>query len=338
MLSGEKILITGPAGRIAYGIAKSLAPDNEVWGIARFSDRGGARRGRGPRGHDPRDRLGRRRLRATSPRTSPTCCTSPPTSARTTNAAYGSTPRAPDCCLSHCRKAKAALVMSTRHGLQTAPRPVASLPGGRSDRRCRCCPARSRTPSSRSARRPWPGTAPASSICRSPSPGWAAPTASAAVSRCGTCRPSPRAARRGQMGSAALQPYPLRRHQRAASKRCSMRPPSRRRSSTGPATCRSPCSSGRPIFGDLLGVEADLHVEVVPGASVGSVGDHTKRVSITGPCTVDWRDGFPCHGRPLLPRSGEGAMKTMRYPSAEQLLDDAVAEAGHVGFRTRRFP
>ena len=38
MLSGEKVLITGPAGRIAHGIAKTLAADNEVWGIARFSD------------------------------------------------------------------------------------------------------------------------------------------------------------------------------------------------------------------------------------------------------------------------------------------------------------
>ena len=38
MLSGEKILITGPAGRIAFGLARSLVADNEVWGIARFSD------------------------------------------------------------------------------------------------------------------------------------------------------------------------------------------------------------------------------------------------------------------------------------------------------------
>ena len=43
MLSGEKVLITGPAGRIAYGITKMLAPDNEVWGIARFSDVAGHR-------------------------------------------------------------------------------------------------------------------------------------------------------------------------------------------------------------------------------------------------------------------------------------------------------
>jgi nucleoside-diphosphate-sugar epimerase len=38
MLSGEKVLITGPAGRIAFGLARSLAADNEVWGIARFTD------------------------------------------------------------------------------------------------------------------------------------------------------------------------------------------------------------------------------------------------------------------------------------------------------------
>src|ERR1700730_5665074 len=38
MLSGEKILITGPAGQIALPRAASLAADNEVWGIARFSD------------------------------------------------------------------------------------------------------------------------------------------------------------------------------------------------------------------------------------------------------------------------------------------------------------
>src|SRR4051794_33591084 len=38
MLSGEKILITGPAGQIAYPLTEFLARDNEVWGIARFSN------------------------------------------------------------------------------------------------------------------------------------------------------------------------------------------------------------------------------------------------------------------------------------------------------------
>ena len=41
MLSGEKILITGPAGRIAFGLARSLAADNDVWGVARFTDPAG---------------------------------------------------------------------------------------------------------------------------------------------------------------------------------------------------------------------------------------------------------------------------------------------------------
>jgi len=45
-------------------------------------------------------------------------------------------------------------------------------------------------------------------------------------------------------------------------------------------------------FGGLLGVKADVVVEEIPGASRGSVGDHTKRSSITGPCRVGWREGL----------------------------------------------
>ena len=45
-------------------------------------------------------------------------------------------------------------------------------------------------------------------------------------------------------------------------------------------------------FGELLGVEAEVVVEEIPGASRGSVGDQTKRSSITGPCRIGWREGF----------------------------------------------
>jgi nucleoside-diphosphate-sugar epimerase len=38
MLRDEKILITGPAGQIAFPIAEALSKENEVWGIARFND------------------------------------------------------------------------------------------------------------------------------------------------------------------------------------------------------------------------------------------------------------------------------------------------------------
>ena len=43
-MRGSKILITGPTGQVAKPIAKALAADNEVWGIARFTD-AGAREG-----------------------------------------------------------------------------------------------------------------------------------------------------------------------------------------------------------------------------------------------------------------------------------------------------
>ena len=38
-MRGTKILITGPTGQVASPIAQALAADNEVWGIARFTNR-----------------------------------------------------------------------------------------------------------------------------------------------------------------------------------------------------------------------------------------------------------------------------------------------------------
>ena len=37
-LSDKRLLITGPAGQIAFPLVEHLARDNEVWGIARFGD------------------------------------------------------------------------------------------------------------------------------------------------------------------------------------------------------------------------------------------------------------------------------------------------------------
>ncbi len=37
-MRGYKILVTGPTGQVATPLAKALAADNEVWGIARFKD------------------------------------------------------------------------------------------------------------------------------------------------------------------------------------------------------------------------------------------------------------------------------------------------------------
>jgi len=37
MIKGEKILVTGATGQVGGPLARYLAPDNEVWGVARFS-------------------------------------------------------------------------------------------------------------------------------------------------------------------------------------------------------------------------------------------------------------------------------------------------------------
>jgi len=43
-LRGKRILVTGPAGQIAFPLARDLAQSNEVWGIARFSQPGSRER------------------------------------------------------------------------------------------------------------------------------------------------------------------------------------------------------------------------------------------------------------------------------------------------------
>jgi nucleoside-diphosphate-sugar epimerase len=45
-------------------------------------------------------------------------------------------------------------------------------------------------------------------------------------------------------------------------------------------------------FGELTGMTPEIVVKEMPGTQRGSVLDPTKRRSITGPCTVTWRDGM----------------------------------------------
>jgi hypothetical protein len=45
-------------------------------------------------------------------------------------------------------------------------------------------------------------------------------------------------------------------------------------------------------MGELMGVDATVAVTPVEWASVGSVVDCAKRIAITGPSTVSWKDGL----------------------------------------------
>ena len=46
------------------------------------------------------------------------------------------------------------------------------------------------------------------------------------------------------------------------------------------------------LFGECLGIEPELSYYDLPGSQPGSAADPTKRLSLTGPCTVGWRDGM----------------------------------------------
>jgi NAD(P)-dependent dehydrogenase (short-subunit alcohol dehydrogenase family) len=88
MLEGRKILITGPAGQIAFPLAKKLAERNEVWGIARFSK---------PEQRQEVEAAGIK-ISANCRATSPICCISPSASIPITTARSAQMRKAPACC------------------------------------------------------------------------------------------------------------------------------------------------------------------------------------------------------------------------------------------------
>lgn len=290
MLSGEKVLITGPAGRIAFGLARTLAGENEVWGISRFGDPAAraevealgvttrvADIGDGDFGDLPTDftyllhiaaDFGddyERGLRVNAEGTG--------------------------LLLAHCRNAKAALVMSTVTVYKPHPDPWHAF--------------REDDPLGDAG-------------LPQPKPYSIVKIAQEAVARyCARNFGLPVTIAR--MGSAygdrgGLPAYHL--HAIAAGQPVRLRwdplPYSPIHyddinaqvealldAASVPATIVN-WAGDQPVsaqewsryFGQLLGVEAEVAVEPVPGASVGSVGDHAKRSSITGPCQVDWRDGL----------------------------------------------
>ncbi len=291
MLRGEKILITGPAGRIAFGLARHLAPHNDVWGIARFSD---------PATRDKVEAIGvtTRTLDIADGRFDdlPSDFTyllhiaadfSPDDYDRAMRVNAEGT----GFVLEHCRNARAALVMSTVTVYKPHPDPW--HPFGEDD--------------------------PLGDAMAPPS----APYSVSKIAEEGVARYCARTlglpvtiARMGAAYSdqsglpvwhldaiAAGQPVRTRWDPMPYSPIhdediCAQLEPLLGAAGV-PATIVNWCGD-EPVsvqewsayFGDLLGVEASVEVEPIPGASIGSVGDHTKRASITGPCRVGWRDGF----------------------------------------------
>jgi nucleoside-diphosphate-sugar epimerase len=289
-VNGEKILITGPAGRIAFGLAKTLAAENEVWGIARFSN---------PTARDEVEALGVTTRAIDIGDSDFGDLPSDFTYLLHIAADFGNdyerafrvNGEGTGLVLAHCRTAKAALVMSTLTVYKPHPDPWH--------------PFREDDPLGDAG-------------LPEPKPYSIGKIAEEAVARyCARAFDLPITIAR--MGAAygdrgGLPAFHL--NAVASDQRVRLRwdplpyspihyddinaqVESLLDAATVPATIVN-WAGDHPVsaqewsryFGDLLGVKPEIVVEPVPGASLGSVGDHAKRSSITGACRVDWRDGF----------------------------------------------
>ncbi len=290
MLSGEKILITGPAGKIAFGLAQTLASDNEVWGIARFTD---------PASREEVESIGVTTRRIDYGEGDFSDLPADFTYLLHIAADFGEdyerglrvNAEGTGLLLQHCRRAKAALVMSTVTVYKPHPDPWH--------------PFREDDPLGDAG-------------LLSPQPYSIVKIAEEAVARyCARSLDLPvTIARMGAAygdrgGLPAWHLQAVATGQRVVTRHdpipyspihyddINAQVEPLLAAASVPATIVN-WAGDQPVtvqewssyFGDLLGVEAHVAVEPIPGASLGSVGDHTKRSSLTGPCRVEWRDGF----------------------------------------------
>jgi len=290
MLRDEKILITGPAGRIAFPLARSLVGENEVWGIARF--------------RDPESRGMVEDAGVTTRQADLLTCDFDDLPTDFTYLLHLAADFSEDydqgmkvnaeatgLLLQHCRNAKAALVMSTLTTYKPHPDPWHRF-----------------TEDDPLGDQLMPWGAPYS-VTKIACEGVARFCARAFDLPVVICRMGSAYGNHGGMPAMHLEsiargepihvrhdplPYsPIHDDDIAAQVEPLLG------AASVPATVVNWCGDDAvsvqewvPYLGELLGVEARIEVTPVPGASVGSVGDPTKRISITGPCQVLWRDGF----------------------------------------------
>lgn len=290
MLSGEKILVTGPAGRIAFGLAKTLAADNEVWGISRFGD---------PAAREEVEALGVTTRAVDIGDGDFGDLPSDFTYLLHIAADFGEdyerglrvNAEGTGLLLSHCRKARAALVMSTVTVYKPHPDPWhafreddpigdAGLPAPKpysivkiaEEAVARYCARELDLPVTIARMGSAYGD-------RGGLPLWHLNAIAAGQPVVARWDPLPYSPIHYDDINAQVEPLLA--------------------AASVPATIVN-WAGDEPVtvqqwsayFAELLGVEAEVVVEPVPGASVGSVGDHTKRSTMTGPCRVDWRGGF----------------------------------------------
>jgi nucleoside-diphosphate-sugar epimerase len=292
MLNGHKILITGPAGRIAEPMATALAKDNEVWGIARFSEAGTRERvesfgittrvvdlAEGDFGDLPDDFTVVLHVAANMGLT------------EDFDAGLRVNAEGTGLLLQRCRKAKAALVMSTggvyrphrdpRHAyVESDPLGVSQLPAQPSYSIVKIA----EEAVARTAARLYglPMVIARMNVAYGPTGGLPAMQLATmlagqpVVVRHDPCPYSPIHTDdivdqlEAMLGAASVPATIV---------------------NWGGDEAVSP-QQWCPFLAELAGMHAELIVREAPGAQIGNVVDVTKRRSITGPCKVSWQDGM----------------------------------------------
>ncbi len=290
MLSGEKILITGPAGTIARDLATKLAQHNEVWGIARFGT--------------PEERRQIDALGVTTRKVDlyecdlgdlPRDFTYLLHLAVSYEAGYDGAIRtnAESCgfLLEHCRNAKAALVMSTLSVYKPHPDPwhafreddplgdamVPALPSYSISKTCEEAVARF-------CARAFNLPVTIARMGAAYNSGGGLPVTHLDALLAGRTiesrwDPLPYSPIHGDDIADMIEPL--------------------LGAASVPATIVNFCGDEAvstqqwiAYMAGLVGVTPKMMSKPIPGASLGSVGDVTKRLTITGPCRVKWRDGL----------------------------------------------
>lgn len=312
MIRGEKILVTGVSGAVATPIAAFLARENEVWGLARFLDpadpaRDGSELPRAGASH-LKDRAAIERLgirTCAADLSSGDLSQVPDDCSYVLHFAFARVPRGPDqfelalrtnadgtgFVLKHCRKARAALVVSSGTIYTPHPDPyhayVESDPLG-------------------GAKAHWSPSSPASKLFQE-----------AVASFCARAFDLPTTIARLFMpyGMPSVTPS----LQVEAMKRGDVIPMQNGPEPQTPIHVDDLCdqleallgSAGVPPLtvnwtgdeivstrdwceraGRLLGIEARFDGHSDPGAHGGFIGDATRRRAITGPCRVRFDEGF----------------------------------------------
>lgn len=292
MLSGEKILVTGVTGQIAFPIAQTLANNNEVWGLARYSRPDDRRRvseagitpvvshiGDGDFSEVPTDFTYVLHLAADlSP-------------GWDYDSAIRSNAEGTGLLLQHCRAAKGALVMSTHSVYRPQDDPMYVFTESSPLGECNS----THTPTYSVSKISQEATA------RLAARAFGVPVTIARMN-----------ASYGPNGGLPAMHIDALAEGKPITTRwdpCMYSPiyesdivsqvSSLLEAATSPATIVN-WGGDEPVSvqewaayaGELMGVEAAVEVSPIDGTLRGSIADTTLRRSITGPCAVDWREGI----------------------------------------------